>query len=271
MFEFHKMHGLGNDFVVIDARVSPIEMSGAQARAIADRHTGIGCDQVIVLEPATADAPSADATMRIWNADGSVASACGNAARAIAVLIGDAVLATAGGTIRIARTDAGATVDMGVPCFDWNAVPLAYPCDTAALPVGWDALVAPAALSVGNPHLVFFVDDVAAVDLAELGPRIEHDPLFPERINVNIAQVTGAQAITMRTWERGAGLTRACGTGACATAVAAIRAKRVVGPVAVTQPGGALTIDWQAGGTMQMTGDARHVFTGHADWESFAA
>ena len=110
MFEFHKMHGLGNDFVVIDARVSPIEMSGAHARAIADRHTGIGCDQVIVLEPATADAPSADATMRIWNADGSVASACGNAARAIAVLIGDAVLATAGGTIRIARTDAGASV-----------------------------------------------------------------------------------------------------------------------------------------------------------------
>ena len=127
------------------------------------------------------------------------------------------------------------------------------------------------ALFLLERRIVFFVDDVAAVDLAELGPRIEHDPLFPERINVNIAQVTGAQAITMRTWERGAGLTRACGTGACATAVAAIRARRVVGPVAVTQPGGALTIDWQAGGTMQMTGDARHVFTGHADWESFAA
>lgn len=267
ILNFHKMHGLGNDFVVVDARAAPVPMTAATARAIADRHTGIGCDQLIMLEPAA----NADATMRIWNADGSEVGACGNAARAVAVLIGDAVLATAGGTIRIVRDDVGATVDMGAPRFDWSAMPLAYAVDTAALPVAWDTLATPAAIHVGNPHLVFFVDDIAAIDLATLGPRIEADALFPERINVNVAMVTGTQSLTMRTWERGAGLTRACGTGACATAVAAIRARHVVGPVAVTQPGGTLTIDWHAGETMRMTGPATHVFTGTADWAAFTA
>ncbi len=260
------MHGLGNDFVVIDARDQALTITPARARAIADRHTGIGCDQLILLAPHT----SADAIMRIWNADGSEAEACGNAARAVALLLNKpATVATAGGTIALIPGSGGATVDMGLPRFAWDTIPLAYAADTTALPVAWEDLAQPAAVNVGNPHLIFFVDDADAVDLARLGPLIEHDPLFPDRINVNVAQITGASALSLRVWERGAGLTRACGTGACATAVAAIASKRVTGPVAVTLPGGTLTIDWHPGGTIRMTGPATHVFTGEADWNAF--
>lgn len=269
---FHKMHGLGNDFVVIDARAAPLTMTPGRAAAIADRHTGIGCDQLIMLEACDAfdKAAGADARMRIWNADGGEVGACGNAARAVGVLIGDATLATAGGTITTRRSDAGARVDMGSPRFAWDAIPLAYPLDTAAMPVGWDDLVAPAAVNVGNPHVVFVVADVGAVDLAVLGPRIEHDPLFPERINVSVVEVTGTQSLRIRTWERGAGLTRACGTGACAAAVIALRRGLVTAPVEVALPGGVLSIDWHAGGTIEMTGAATHVFTGEIDWDGFA-
>ena len=265
MAQFHKMHGLGNDFVVIDARVDAVPMSAALARAIADRHTGIGCDQLIVIEPSSA----ADATMRVWNGDGSEVEACGNAARAVAVLIGKATLSTAGGRISVDPLGEGASVDMGMPRFEWNAIPLAYAADTSALPLGWDELTAPAAINVGNPHLVFFVEDVDAIDLATLGQRIEHDAMFPERININVAQITGPSSVNMRTWERGAGLTRACGTGACAVAVTGIRSRRVTGPVAVTLPGGELTIDWQSGGSIMMCGPATHVFTGETDWDRF--
>jgi diaminopimelate epimerase len=263
---FHKMHGLGNDFVVIDARMSAVGMSEARARAIADRRTGIGCDQLIMLEPST----SADARMRTWNADGSEVEICGNATRAVALLVGKAAtLETAGGPISVSPREGGATVDMGTPRFDWDAIPLAYATDTSAMPVGWETLDAPMAVNVGNPHVVFFVDDVANVDLARLGPIIETDPLFPDRINVNVATVTGPSSLDLRVWERGAGLTRACGTGACATAVAAIRSKRITSPVTVTLPGGNLTIAWASGETIRMTGPATHVFTGEADWDSF--
>jgi diaminopimelate epimerase len=263
--EFHKMHGLGNDFVVIDARTHPVAMSTTRARAIADRHTGIGCDQLILLEPSA----GADARMRILNADGGEVEACGNASRAVALLLDDAVLETDGGVIRIARENDGATVDMGHPRFDWDQIPLAYAMDTAALPVGWEDLQNASAVNVGNPHVVFFVDDAASVDLGRLGPLIEHDPLFPERINVNVAQITGPDSITLRVWERGTGLTRACGTGACATAVAAIVAKRVTSPVTVSLPGGDLSIAWAPGETIRMTGPATHVFTGTVDWDIF--
>lgn len=265
---FHKMHGLGNDFVVIDARSGVVPMTARRARAIADRRTGIGCDQLIVLEPDDV----AIARMRIWNADGSEVEACGNASRAVALLLGrPATLATLGGTIAIAPEGDGATVDMGLPRFDWDAIPLAYAMDTAALPVAWEALANPAVINVGNPHAVFFVADAAAVDLERLGPSIEHDPLFPERVNVNVATVTGPSHIRLRVWERGAGETRACGTGACATAVTAIRSRRVSGPVTVTLPGGDLVIDWSPGNTIRMTGPATHVFTGEADWAAFGA
>lgn len=266
-FAFHKMHGLGNDFVVIDARAGDVPApDAARVRAIADRHRGIGCDQLILIEPSM----TADLRMRIFNADGSPAEQCGNALRCVAALTGAHRIQTASG---IAAADAGADgvrVDMGAPRFDWDAVPLAYPLDTSALPVAWEVLSAPAALSVGNPHLVFFVEDLARIDLARLGPLIEQDPLFPERINVNVAEVTGPRALRLRVWERGSGLTRACGTGACATAVAALRRGLVQAPVTVALPGGDLLIDWAPGGSIRMTGPATHVFSGAADWEAFA-
>lgn len=264
--QFHKMHGLGNDFVVIDARDHAVRMSASRARAIADRRVGIGCDQIIMLEP---DA-EADARMRIWNGDGSEVEACGNATRAVALLIGrPATLTTAGGVVALEPIAGGASVDMGEPRFDWNAIPLAYPADTSALPVAWEELGSPAAVNVGNPHVVFFVDDCATVDLERLGPLIEHDAFFPERINVNVATVTGPSSVRLRVWERGAGETRACGTGACATAVAAIRRKLVVTPVTVSLPGGDLSIDWAPSGKIRMTGPATHVFTGEIDWNAF--
>ncbi|CAN5305594.1 diaminopimelate epimerase [soil metagenome] len=263
---FHKMHGLGNDFVVIDARETPVSMTPARARAIADRHNGIGCDQIILIEPAT----DADATMRIFNADGSEVGACGNASRAVALLIGKrAELITAGGRITVQPDGDGATVDMGFPHFGWDEIPLAYAMDTAVMPVGWEELTNPITVNVGNPHIVFFVADTDAVELDRLGPLIENDPLFPERINVNVATVTGPDSLNLRVWERGAGLTLACGTGACATAVAAIRSKRLSSPVTVSLPGGTLTIAWAPGEQITMTGPATHVFTGETDWAQF--
>ncbi len=260
------MHGLGNDFVVIDARFDAVVVTPPRAKAIADRRTGIGCDQLIMLEPST----SADAKMRTWNADGSEVEICGNATRAVALLLGkDAALETASGVIAVSPHDGGATVDMGAPRFDWDAIPLAYAMDTSAMPVGWETLENPVAVNVGNPHVIFFVDDVDAIDLERFGPVIENDPLFPDRINVNVATVRGSTSLSLRVWERGAGITRACGTGACATAVAAIRSKRVTSPVTVTLPGGDLTIAWAPGETIRMTGPATHVFTGEADWHAF--
>jgi len=255
---FRKMHGLGNDFVVLDARESAIAIDEARARAIADRRTGVGCDQLILLEPSDV----ADVRMRIWNADGGEVESCGNAARCIALLEGGEVtIETAGGIIRGSANGAAATIDMGAPRFGWEEIPLAYAMDTASMPVGWEELENPAAVNVGNPHVVFFVADAHAVDLARLGPLIEHDPLFPERVNVNVATIEG-DAIRLRVWERGAGLTLACGTGACATAVAAIRRRLVRSPVEVRLPGGDLTIAWAPGETIRMSGPATHVFTG---------
>jgi diaminopimelate epimerase len=263
---FFKMHGLGNDFVVIDARTSPVSMTPERARAIADRRTGIGCDQLIVISPSD----RADAQMRIFNNDGSEVEACGNASRAVALLIGGrSTLETLGGVIALEALDGAARVDMGAPRFDWNEIPLAYAMDTRSMPVGWEELENPAAVNVGNPHAIFFVADCDTVDLGRLGPIIENDPLFPERVNVNVASVVSRGHLKLRVWERGAGLTRACGTGACATAVAAIRAGLVASPVRVTLPGGDLEIAWTPGGTIAMTGPAAHVFTGETDWSRF--
>lgn len=252
---FHKMHGLGNDFVVLDAREGAVAMDGPRARALADRRTGVGCDQVILLEPSEV----ADVKMRIWNADGGEVEQCGNAARCV-VLLGAATIETQSG---ILKADADG-IDMGAPRFGWDEIPLSYAMDTNAMPVGWEDLQEPAAVNVGNPHVIFFVSDAAKVDLARLGPIIEHDPLFPERVNVNVASFED-DAIRLRVWERGAGLTAACGTGACATAVAAIRQRLAASPVEVRLPGGALVIDWTAGGTIRMSGPATHVFTGETD------
>ena len=254
MQHFIKMHGLGNDFVILDGRREAVAMDAARARALADRRTGIGCDQVILLEPSEV----ADLRMRIWNADGGEVESCGNATRCIVQLEGgEATIETKGG---ILRGDA-AGIDMGAPKFGWDEIPLAYPMDTAAMPVAWGELQQPMAVNVGNPHVIFFVPQAEAVALAGLGPVIETDPLFPERVNVNVASIEDG-AIRLHVWERGAGLTLACGTGACATAVAAIRRKLVASPVEVRLPGGALTIGWEPGGTIRMSGPATLVFTG---------
>jgi diaminopimelate epimerase len=263
MTRFHKMHGLGNDFVVIDARTQSIEMKAELARAIGNRQTGVGFDQLILIEPSE----TADVKMRFFNPDGSEVGACGNGTRAAAMLIGGALsIETQGGLLSSTAIAGGASVDMGHPRFEWDHIPLAFALDTAQLPVAWDDLSQPSAVNVGNPHVIFFVPDCDTVDLDRLGPIIENDPLFPERINVNIASIAGPAHLKLRVWERGAGLTLACGTGACATAVAAIKSGRVSSPVTVSLPGGDLEIAWQAGGTIRMTGPATHVFTGEADW-----
>ena len=263
---FHKMHGLGNDFVVIDARDQAVAMTVPRAHAIADRRTGIGCDQLILIEPSSTH----DAKMRIFNADGSEVEACGNATRCVALLLGKpARIETIAGTLKTQPGDAQATVHMGVPAFEWEFIPLAMPMDTANLPVGWDELERPMAVNVGNPHVIFFIENVDAVDLERLGPTIETDPLFPQKINVNVASIVAPNHIRLRVWERGVGLTLACGTGACATAVAAIRSGRVSSPVRVSLPGGDLTIRWREGEEIVMTGPATHVFSGEADWTQF--
>ena len=257
---FTKMHGLGNDFVVLDGRVDAVPaMTGALAAALADRHTGIGCDQLIVLEPSDL----ADFRMRIFNADGSEVEACGNATRAVGLLHGaPARIETLGGILSTSPADGGIAVDMGVPRFDWQQIPLAYAMDTLAMPVGWDGLENPVAVNVGNPHVIFFVEDCDTVALDQLGQEIEHDPLFPERVNVNVAVVTARDAIRLRVWERGVGLTRACGTGACATAIGAMRRGLVDRVVTVTLLGGQLRIEWNADGRILMTGSASESFRG---------
>lgn len=266
MGRFSKMHGLGNDFVVIDARDGALDMTEARAMAIADRHAGIGCDQLILI----GNSDRADVSMRIFNSDGSEVEACGNATRCVPLFVGrDVLIETKAGLLDAKAVDGGASVDMGQPRLEWDAIPLAYAMDTLAMPVSWEDLPAPVAVNVGNPHVIFFLDDLDGVNFDRLGPLIEHDPLFPARVNVNFAAVVGDNHIRLVVWERGAGLTRACGTGACATAVAAVRRKLVSGPTTVSLPGGDLVIDWTPGGHIMMTGPATHVFDGEADWARF--
>lgn len=251
------MHGLGNDFVILDGREEVVAMTPARAIAIAHRRTGIGCDQLIILAPSQVAAVK----MEIWNADGSVAEACGNASRCVVKLTGAKTIETAGGILHGSSEGDQFEVSLGEPRFAWDAIPLAYAMDTSKLPLAWDELVEPMAVNVGNPHVVFFVDAIDEARLVELGPRIEQDAAFPERINVNIASIAHG-VVTLRTWERGAGLTLACGTGACATAIAAIVQKRATSPVEVNMKGGALSIAWTPGEPVQMRGTATHVFEG---------
>jgi len=257
---FHKMHGLGNDFVIVDARATPFDVTPSLARALADRRTGIGCDQLIVLEPSQ----SADLKMRIWNSDGGEVESCGNATRCVVQLTGARRIDSDGGLLEGEDLGAEVEVAIGEPRFGWDDIPLAYPLDTNPLPMAWGELIRPMALNVGNPHLVFFVDELDSVPIEEVGPTIEQDTAFPDRINVNVGQIEDG-GVRLKTWERGAGLTLACGTGACATAVAAIRSKRATSPVRVTMPGGSLTVSWEPGQAIRMRGSATHVFSGELD------
>lgn len=266
---FIKMHGLGNDFVVLDGRGTSLPtLTTAFVAALADRRTGIGCDQLVVLEPSSTAALKA----RFFNQDGGEVESCGNASRAIGLLVGErALVETLGGLIEVAPADAGISVDMGEPRFEWDQIPLAYPMDTHLMPLAWDSLDEPTAVNVGNPHVIFFVPDCDAVELERLGPEIEHDPVFPARINVNVATVTDRSHIRLRVWERGAGETRACGTGACATAIGAMRRGLVDRKVTVSLPGGDLQIEWTEGGRILMTGPATESFRGDFDPATFGA
>src|SRR3546814_1196051 len=192
---FRKMHGLGNDFVVIDARANALEMTSARARAIADRHLGIGCDQLILIGPSD----EADVRMRIFNADGSEVDACGNATRCIPLFLGrDCRIETNAGLLNAELHGEGASVDMGQPRFGWDEIPLAYAMDTLTMPARWEDLPVPAAVNVGNPHVIFFCEDMEAVDCGRLGPMIETDPLFPERVNVRAEATTSDLQYIMR-------------------------------------------------------------------------
>jgi diaminopimelate epimerase len=271
---FIKMHGLGNDFVVLDARKRPIALTDAATKAIADRKTGVGCDQLIVLEPPVL--AGADAVMRIRNADGGEVEACGNAARCIAHLLmdgkknGPVVLDTTGGRIAATATgDGRVTVDMGPAHTGWREIPLAREMDTLHLDYGQGPLKDPAAVNVGNPHVVFFVEEAEAIDLERLGALIEHDPLFPERINVEVVEVKGSDMLRMRVWERGVGITRACGTGACASLVAAARRGLTGRRAHVFLDGGALEIEWLENNHVLMTGPVAQSFTGTLDESLF--
>jgi diaminopimelate epimerase len=260
---FHKMHGLGNDFVIVDAREEPFAMSEPLARAIADRRKGVGCDQLILLE----HSDRAELRMRIWNSDGGEVQSCGNATRCVVQLTGARTIDTAGGLLEGQDFGTEVEVSLGEPRFGWDEIPLGYPMDTASLPMAWGPLEHPMALNVGNPHLVFFVPDAGEVPLDELGPTIENDPAFPERINVNVATYVD-NALKLRTFERGAGETLACGTGACATAIAAISKKVAASPVRVDMQGGSLLVSWAPGEPVRMRGTATHVFEGELDLDA---
>lgn len=257
---FIKMHGAGNDFVVIDSRGREAVVTAGLARALGDRNRGVGFDQLAEIRSSQV----ADFELDFWNADGSRAGACGNATRCVAdyVMTGagrQAVdLVTTRGRLSARRlADGRVAVNMGAPQRDWTEVPLSGPADTLHLPLAGD----PAAVGMGNPHCVFFVPDAEAVDLPSLGPAIEHDPLFPQRTNVEFASVIGPDHLRMRVWERGAGITLACGSGACATAVAAHLRGLTGRRVRLDLDGGVLEIDWREDGVW-MTGPVAHVFDG---------
>ena len=261
---FLKMHGLGNDFVILDGRARPLDLSRERIGAIAHRRLGVGCDQLIVLERPTERA--ADVFMRIYNPDGGEAGACGNATRCVASLLMDerntdhVTVQTISGLLDSQRTGTGAnglpviSVDMGPARLDWREIPVARACDTNHLPVGAGPLQDPVGTNVGNPHATFFVDDLAAIPLAELGPTLERDPFFPERANIGVAQMAGDNRLRLRVWERGTGLTLACGSGACAAAVAAARRGLAGRKVEVVVAHGSLTVEWMRDGRVTMTG-----------------
>jgi diaminopimelate epimerase len=279
---FVKMHGLGNDVVIVDARAAAFPLDAAAARWIADRRRGVGCDQIVVIEPPAnpriKSEDRADVFLRFYNADGGEAEACGNGTRcAAALLMGGSgarqiTMETLAGRLAGSRAaDGRVSVDMGPAKTEWREIPLARACDTLHLDLSLGPLNDPVAVNMGNPHAVFFVPDVAAIDIEALGPKLEHDPLFPERANIGIAQLTGPDRLRLRVWERGAGLTLACGSGACAAAVAAVRRGLTGRTVTLDLDGGPIEITWrEADGHVLMTGPVATAFTGTLDLDAQA-
>jgi diaminopimelate epimerase len=274
MARFLKMHGCGNDFVVFDERAGALGLTARRAVAIADRRTGVGCDQLISIEPPLGAV--ADAFMRIRNPDGSEAEACGNATRCVAAFLAietgrstQTIRTAAGDLPTEVLTDGRVRVEMGHVRLDWPDIPLARPMDTLHLDLGAGPLADPAAASMGNPHATFFVADVDAIPIAELGPRLERDPLFPARANIGFAQVLASDRIRLRVWERGAGLTLACGSGACAALVNAHRRGLAGRRAMLVMDGGELEIEWRQDGQVMMTGPVATSFTGEIDLAAY--
>ena len=270
---FLKMNGLGNDFVVVETRSAPFSPTAAEVRAIADRASGVGCDQLMAVDPPAEGDAGVDARVRFWNADGEEVGACGNGTRCVGWLLMQStgkdrvVIETRAG--RLVAERAGerlVSVDMGAPRLDWAEIPLASPHDTRALDTrlyDHPALtLAPGCVSMGNPHVVFFVGDIAQAPIVEAGPVVEKHPLFPEHVNVGFAQVLDRDRIRLRVWERGAGLTQACGTGACAALVAAARRDFTGRAATLVLDGGELFIQWRGDGHVIMTGPAAVDFAG---------
>jgi len=282
---FLKMNGLGNEFIVFDARQAPVRLSEIAIRALGEADA-VGFDQMITIEPAK---HCGDAFMRIHNRDGGEVDACGNATRCVGwLLMGEsgrknATIETNAGLLRAYDTGKAETitVDMGQPAFEWNRIPLSEEFrDTRAIelqigPIDAPILHSPSVVNVGNPHAIFWVDDVDAYDLHRFGPLLENHPIFPERANISLAHVAARDAITVKTWERGVGITRACGTAACGAAVAAMRKNLTDKRVTVTLPGGDLSIEWRDDGHIWMTGPVETEFEGTLDpdtlrWEARA-
>jgi diaminopimelate epimerase len=274
---FVKMHGCGNDFVVFDERSGAFGLTATRAAAIANRRTGVGCDQFISIEPAPPGS-NADAFMRIRNPDGREAGACGNATRCVADLLAretgrrTQVIQTVAGNLNSeVLSDRRVQVDMGRARLDWSEIPLARPMDTLHLDLARGTVTDPAAASMGNPHATFFVRDVERLNAAELGADLECDTLFPERANIGFAQILAPDRMRLRVWERGAGLTLACGSGACAAVVNAHRRGLAGRRATVLVDGGELEIAWQENGRVLMTGPVATAFIGEIDLAAYPA
>lgn len=266
--KFVKMHGLGNDFAIFDGRLKRLDFLPVEIKAMGDRRTGIGFDQMVIIDGGKG---GVDAFLRIYNADGGEVSACGNATRCIARLLIDELkkkeilLETKAGKLEAWESGDRITVNMGPALLEWSEIPLSRKMDTLTVQVEEGVLKAPVAVNMGNPHAVFFVNksELESVPLTELGPRVEHHPLFPERVNVEVAHVENPGRIKMRVWERGVGITQACGTGACAVAVAGVRRGLSQRKVTVVLEGGELDIEWrEIDGYVLMTGAVAEVYRG---------
>jgi len=264
---FLKMHGIGNDFVILDARKAHFTLDEKNVRRIANRRTGVGCDQLLVIESSN----RADAFMRIYNADGFEVGQCGNGIRCIAALVmeeahkDNVTLETRSGVHFCHRVPGGIAIDMGEPIFDWRKIPMSEERNTLHVGLRMGALNDPAALSIGNPHVVFFVDEAGAIDLENLGPKIENYFLFPERVNVSVAKVQGENQIRLRVWERGTGITLGCGTAACATLVAAARRGLTGRKASILMDGGNLSVEWRDDNHIILSGAIETSFSGNID------
>lgn len=274
---FIKMHGCGNDFVILDERREPLGLTPARIAAVADRRTGVGCDQVITVHYAPDDS-NADIMLRFFNSDGSEAGACGNGTRCAAALFHaetgrpHLIVQTVSGNLPAqVHSPSRVTVNMGQPRLEWPDIPLSEPADTLHLPLTEGPVADPVAVSMGNPHVTFFVGDVAAVPVGQLGPVLEAHSLFQDRANIGFAEIPSSDRIRLRVWERGAGLTAACGSGACAAVVNAHRRGLISRRAIVDVDGGELEIEWLPNNHVLMTGPVATAFTGEVDLSTYPA